>query len=232
MSSYMGLPEHHLHTTLELLETTSMTSSADSTEDSDGWARANFSGLRNPEDLRQFMGACDYLFNCPNSDEEDYGPSRECFHVEVKEIAPGDATPVGQGVHTLLQQVLPMGPPRERAAVFAPKGSRRAELEAKIDEDCQQLVHLQASLEQECSGLGDGGAAWRRARDVYHRINNNEGDDQPPLFARASQNVIAAVILLRMMPVPSTVEGQQVRDKLRGLLECAAVQQAESSVSR
>jgi hypothetical protein len=40
------------------------------------------------------MGACDYLFDYPDSDE-DYDPSRECFHVEVEEIASGDATPVG-----------------------------------------------------------------------------------------------------------------------------------------
>jgi hypothetical protein len=33
------------------------------------------------------MGAYDYLFDCPDSDEENYDPSRECFHVEVDEIA-------------------------------------------------------------------------------------------------------------------------------------------------
>jgi hypothetical protein len=121
--------------------------------------------------------------------------------------------------------------------VSAPEGSRRAELEqlheleAKIDEDCQQLVHLRATLEQERSGQGDGGAAQRRARDVYRRINNNERGEQPPPFARASQNVAAVAILLRTMPAPSTVEGRQVRDELRELLECAAVQQAESSAS-
>jgi hypothetical protein len=52
MSSYAGLPEHHLRAALELLATTSETSSADSTEDSDRWAGADFSGLRNPEGLR------------------------------------------------------------------------------------------------------------------------------------------------------------------------------------
>jgi hypothetical protein len=141
MSSYMGLPKHHLHATLKLPANTSVTSSADSTEDNDGWAGADFSRLHNPEGLRQFMGACDYLFDCPDSNQEDYDPSRECFHVEVEEIALGDATAVGQGVRTTLQQVLPTGPPRERAAVSAPEGSRRAELEqlreleAKIDKD-------------------------------------------------------------------------------------------------
>jgi hypothetical protein len=131
------------------------------------------------------MGAYNYLFGYPDSDEEDYDPSHECFHVEVEEIAPGDATPAGQGVGTPLRQVLPTGPPREQAAVSAPERSRRAELkqlrelEAKIDEDRQQLVHLQATLKQERSGRGDGGVARRGARDVYRRINIDEGVINP-----------------------------------------------------
>jgi hypothetical protein len=52
MSSYAGLPEHHLRTTLELLATTSETSSVDSMEDSDRWASVDFSGLRDPMGLR------------------------------------------------------------------------------------------------------------------------------------------------------------------------------------
>jgi hypothetical protein len=111
MSSYARLPEHQLRATLELLATTSVTSNAESAEDNDGWADAGFFGLRNPEGLCQFMGSYDYLFGCPDFDEEDYDPSHECFHVEVEEIALGDATPVGQGVRTPLQQVLPAGPP-------------------------------------------------------------------------------------------------------------------------
>jgi hypothetical protein len=95
MSSYAGSPEHRLHTTFELLAITSETSSTDSSEDSDGWADVDFSELHDPEGLRRFMGACDYLFSCPDSDGEDHDPSRECFHVEVEEIASGDATPLG-----------------------------------------------------------------------------------------------------------------------------------------
>jgi hypothetical protein len=44
MSSYIGLPEYCLRATLELLATTSETSSTDSTEDNDRWASADFSG--------------------------------------------------------------------------------------------------------------------------------------------------------------------------------------------
>jgi hypothetical protein len=114
--------------------------------------------------------------------------------------------------------------------VSAPEGSRRAELEqlreleAKTNEDCQQLLHLRATLEQERSSRGDDEVARRRARDVYQHINDDERGEQPPPFARASQNVAAAAILLRTMPAPSTAEGCQVCDELRGLLECAAMQ--------
>jgi hypothetical protein len=93
-------------------------------------------------------------------------------------------------------------------------------------------VHLWATLEQGHSGRGDGGAARHKARNVNRRINNDEGGDQPLFFARASQNITAVAILLWTMLESSTVEGRQVRNKLRGLLECAAVQQAESSASR
>jgi hypothetical protein len=45
------------------------------------------------------MTVDDYPFGYHASDEYNYDPSRECFHVEVEEIAPGDATPVEQGTH-------------------------------------------------------------------------------------------------------------------------------------
>ena len=67
---------------------------------------------------------------------------------------------------------------------------------------------------------------------MHHRIYDDEGSEQPPVFNRASQNVAAAAMLVRAMPEPSTTEGRRVRGELRDLLETAAVQQAESSASR
>ena len=67
---------------------------------------------------------------------------------------------------------------------------------------------------------------------MHHRINNDEGSEQPPIFNRASQNVAAAAMLVRAMPEPSTTEGRRVRGELWDLLETATVQQAESSASR
>jgi hypothetical protein len=96
------------------------------------------------------------------------------------------------------------------------------ELEAKIDEDRQQLVHLRATLEQERSGWGNSGAARRRARNVYRRINDDKGGSQPLVFTRTSQNITAAAILLWMMLVPSTMEGRQIRNELLEFLKCAA----------
>jgi hypothetical protein len=74
--------------------------------------------------------------------------------------------------------------------------------------------------------------ARRRAHDVHRRICDDDGGDHPPLFARASQNIVVIAILLRMMPEPSTPEGRQAHEELHALLEHATVQQAKSSVSR
>jgi len=54
----------------------------------------------------------------------------------------------------------------------------------------------------------------------------------PPLFSTASQNVMAAALLLRPMSEPSTPEGRRVHEGLHGLLEHAMVQNTESSASR
>jgi hypothetical protein len=48
----------------------------------------DFSGLGNPSAMRDFMAACDYcLSDCSNGSrslgDEDCGPSRECFHVDL-----------------------------------------------------------------------------------------------------------------------------------------------------
>jgi hypothetical protein len=47
-----------------------------------------------------------------------------------------------------------------------------------------------------------------------------------------SQKVIAAATLLRAMPTPSTPEVRNLHREAQALIKQAAVQQAESSVSR
>jgi hypothetical protein len=58
----------------------------------------DFSGLGNPSALRDFMTACDYcLYDCSDGSrslgDEDYGPSRECFHVDLG--CPGEGNHLG-----------------------------------------------------------------------------------------------------------------------------------------
>ena len=51
----------------------------------------------------------------------------------------------------------------------------------------------------------------------------NEGND-PPQFARASQNIAAAAMLLRGVPEPVDPQERAVHRNLRALVEAAAVQ--------
>jgi hypothetical protein len=101
MNSYMGLPEHHLCAPFELSTTMSVPSTTISSKDSDGWAGVDSSVLHRSENLRQFMTMDDCPIGYHASEEDNYDPSRECFHVEVEEIAPGDATLIEQGTQAL-----------------------------------------------------------------------------------------------------------------------------------
>jgi hypothetical protein len=69
----------------------------------------------------------------------------------------------------------------------------------------------------------------RQARD---RINADFNVDDPSTPPRVSQKVIAAAMLLRAMPAPSTPEVRNLHREAQALIKQAAVQQAESSVSR
>jgi hypothetical protein len=76
------------------------------------------------------------------------------------------------------------------------------------------------------------GGARAKARDVQHRIEEDVDATASPVLNRASQSLAAAALLLRTMPKASTTDGRCIHGEHRGLLECATVQQAESSVSR
>ena len=59
----------------------------------------------------------------------------------------------------------------------------------------------------------------------------DRGND-PPQFARANQNIATAAMLLRGLPEPNNPQEQAIHQNLRALVETAAVEQAESSISR
>jgi hypothetical protein len=126
---------------------TSGPASSEEEDDPDfGW---DFSGLRDPSAMRDFMSACDHcLSGCSgddhNLDDEGYGPSRECFHID-------------QGDHNEDNHLsMPVAPvpvsrveiPRELAVVQVPAGGQDTQLEqlhemqAKLSEEAGRLVQL------------------------------------------------------------------------------------------
>ena len=75
-----------------------------------------------------------------------------------------------------------------------------------------------------------GGGARATARTVHQRILTDEGT--LPHFARASQNIATVMALLHGLPMATTSEDRRARREIRTLLERAAAQQAESSLSQ
>jgi hypothetical protein len=88
IKAYPNLPGYHMRSTWDRLTTVSTYGPWGSEEDDEPDSGWDFSGLGNPSAMRDFMAACDYcLSDCSDDghslDDEDYGPSRECFHVDL-----------------------------------------------------------------------------------------------------------------------------------------------------
>jgi hypothetical protein len=81
-------PGYHMRSPWDRLTAVSTYGLSGSEEDDEpdfGW---DFSGLGNPSAMRDFMTACDYCISDCSDDsrsfgDEDCGPSRECFHVDL-----------------------------------------------------------------------------------------------------------------------------------------------------
>jgi hypothetical protein len=95
IKAYPNLPGYHMWSSWDRLTIVSTSGLAGSEEDDDsdfGW---DFSGLRDPGAMRDFMTACDYcLSGCSDDghslDDEGCGPSRECFHVDLRDRDEGN----------------------------------------------------------------------------------------------------------------------------------------------
>jgi hypothetical protein len=240
--AYPNLPGYHMWSTWDRLTAVSTSEPAGSEEEDDPDFGLDFSGLDDPGAMRDFMSACDHcLSGCSDDghdlDDEGYGPSRECFHVDQ-----GDHD---EGNHLGMPEVDdPLGPasrvdiPRELAVIPVPAGGRDTQLEqiremqAKVDEEAGRLVQLRQNIEQQWAGRTLAGGARHRARDVQRRIIDNARAALPPAVSGSGQDLAAAAMLLRTMPGPSTTEGRRIQGKLKDLLEGATVRRAESSASR
>jgi hypothetical protein len=192
--------------------------------------------------MRDFMTACDYcLSNCSDDghglDNEDCGPSRECFHVDIGGLDEGNHLGMPEDDNpprpTPRVDIL-----RELAVVPVPAGGQDTQLEqiremqAKLDEEAGQLVQLWQNIEQEWAGRALAGEARHQAQDVQRCIADDAKARLPLASNGVVQNLVAATILLRAMPEPSTTEGRHIQGELKDLLEDAAVRWAESSASR
>jgi hypothetical protein len=202
----------------------------------------DFSELRDPRAMPDFMSACDHClsgdFDDGHSlDDEGYDPTRECFHIDQEEHDRDNHLDMLRN-NEAPTRASRVEIPRELVEARTPAGGQDTQLEqlremqAKLDEEMERLMQLRQNLEQEWVGRALAGGARHQARDIQRRIIDDVRAELPPTFNGASQNLAAAVMLLRTMPEPSTIEGRHVQGELKGLLENAAVQQVESSASR
>ena len=146
-SAHVEPSGRHQRFALDLNATTSTHTHADSSEQDEAWARADFSGLHDPEAMRRFLATSDYCFGYSDSDDEGtYDPTRECFHVELGMPSTGDEDEGAGSRSPPLEGAGGAAPPRvdPRAARnenLAPEELRRLDLE--------QLRELQAKVEQD-----------------------------------------------------------------------------------
>ena len=220
LSAYADLSGHHLRSTLDLIAMSPVSSyPEDPTSGEDEWTDFDFIGLSDLETFMRFLEASNYCLGYSDSDEGNYDPSRECFNLEVEGVSPDAKGGVGPSEWrnvTPPPNMTPGGHLGARGVAFAPAEARGPDLEqldelkAKLEEERAHLRQLRETLEQDQPARGDGGAARRRARDINQCIVADDGEDYPPVFSMASQNVMAAALLLRAMPVPLTLEGRRV----------------------
>jgi hypothetical protein len=88
--AYLDLPGYHMWSTWDRLTAVSTSGPAGSEEEGDPDVNWDFSGLRDPGAMRDFMSACDHcLSNCSDDghslDDEGCDPTRECYHIDQED---------------------------------------------------------------------------------------------------------------------------------------------------
>jgi hypothetical protein len=188
------------------------------------------------------MTACDYcLFNCSDGSrslgDEDCGPSRECFHVDLG--GPSEGNHLGMPENGDLPRPVPrVDILRELDVVPILAGGHDPQLEqtrgvqARLDEGAGALEPIRRDVGQEWAGQPPSGEVRHLPQGIQHRIADDVRMRPPPSSSGVGLNLAAAAMLLRAMSEPSTTEGRRIQGDLKNLLEGAAVRWAESSASR
>jgi hypothetical protein len=145
IKAYPNLPGYHMWSTWDRLTAVSTYGPPGSEEEDEPDSGWDFSGLRAPSALRDFMAACDYcLSDCSDDghslDNEGCGPSRECFHVDLGGLDEGNhlGMPEDDDPPRLAPRVDIL---RELAVVPVPTGGQDTQLE--------QIRKMQAKLDEE-----------------------------------------------------------------------------------
>jgi hypothetical protein len=180
----------------------------------------DFSRLGNPSAMRDFMTTCDYcLSDCSDGSrslgDEDCGPSRECFHVDLG--GPDEGNRLGMPENGDLPRPVPrVDILRELAVVPVPVGGHDSQLEqiremqARLDEGAGTLEPIRRDIGQERAGQPPAGEVRHLPHGIQHRIADDVRVRPPPTSSGVGQNLAAAAILLRTMSEPSTTEGRRI----------------------
>jgi hypothetical protein len=156
--AYPNLPGYHMWSTWDRLTVVSTYGPTGSEEEDDsdfGW---DFSGLRDPSAVRDFMSTYDYCLSGCSDDghslgDEGYDPSRECFHIDQGDhgednhlgMPEDDNAPVPASRVDI---------PWELAVVPVPAGGQDTQLEQfcemqdRLNEEAGRLVQLRQNIEQ------------------------------------------------------------------------------------
>jgi hypothetical protein len=235
-------PGYHMRSPWDRLTAVSTYGPSGSEEDDEPDFCWDFSGLGNPSAMRDFMAACDYyLSDCSDGSrsfgDEDCGPSRECFHVDLG--GPGEGNHLGIPENGDPPRPVPhVDILRELAVVPVPAGGQDSQLEqirerqAWLDEGAGTLEPFRRNIGQEWADRAPPGETRHLPQGIQLRIVDDVRARPPPASSGVGQNLAAAAILLRAMPEPSTTEGWRIQGEIKNLLEDAAVRRAESSASR
>jgi hypothetical protein len=187
----------------------------------------DFSGLGNPSAMRDFMTACDYcLSDCSDGSrslgDEDCGPSRECFHVDLG--GPSEGNHLGMPENGDLPRPVPrVDIPRELAVVPVQARGHDPQLEqirgvpARLDEGAGALEPIRRDVGQEWACQPPAGEMRHLPQGFQHHIADDVRMRPPPASSGVGQNLAAAAMILRAMPEPSTTEGRRIQGELKNL---------------